>query len=136
MKQYWKQEQRVACLKVYLWFLLVVNKLIYKRLVHFQQLWNCHIPESPDNNKPSSSQWNINNNRCEFWQILNKSYKGFIAVQPSDILTLHLRWRYCGHSLKLDFFFKFIFSGICNQSFWSLRLVNLVHYCCVVSTIK
>ena len=38
----------------------------------------------------------------------------------SDILTLHLRWRYCGHSLKLDFFLKFIFSGICNQSFWSL----------------
>ena len=40
-----------------------------------QQLWNCHIPESPDNNKPSSSKWNINNNRCEFCQILNKPYK-------------------------------------------------------------
>lgn len=42
MKQCWKLEQLVAYLIVYLWFLLVVNKLIYKWLVHlfyFKLVW-------------------------------------------------------------------------------------------------
>ena len=58
------------------------------------------------------ANWNQTRSQWSLYGPLQNCVRHF---DPSSEMAL-LR-----HSLKLDFFFKFIFSGICNQSFWSLN---------------